>query len=375
MKVLIASGIYPPDIGGPATYAKILVSELSNRGDKATVLTYGKQDKPSVYGISRGIPKGIRHLLYFIKVIILSFSHDKVLALDATSAGLPVALASIITRKAYAVRIVGDYAWEQGIQRFGVHELLDDFLKLEYGGSISSLRKIQRFVVRNSTKVIVPSAYLKDVVSSWKTTTGDIEIIPNSISYVNIPDKNIARDKLKLTGLVILTVGRLVKWKGHDMLIRLMSELYEEHGATLVIAGDGPERQILEDISRHARSKTAVIFAGTLSKTELAEYIAAADIFVLNTAYEGFSHVLLEIMLSGLPVITTLAGGNKEIVRDGENALVARYNDKKEWVNAITKLSNDERLREKLSKNAKGDAAKYTTSSMITKTQKLLHDL
>ena len=63
MRILIATGIYPPDIGGPATYSSLLVRELTARGHFVDVVTYGPA------GVSREIPKGIRHIIYFFKCL------------------------------------------------------------------------------------------------------------------------------------------------------------------------------------------------------------------------------------------------------------------------------------------------------------------
>jgi len=106
-----------------------------------------------------------------------------------------------------------------------------------------------------------------------------------------------------------------------------------------------------------------------VSKVTLNEYLAVADLFLLNTAYEGFSHQIIEAWSAGLPVVTTLAGGNREIIKDGENALVAAYNQPQEWQVAIEKVLRNQTLRSRLINEGKKSAGFYTISRMITETE------
>ncbi len=102
MRILIATGIFPPDIGGPATYSKLLFDELPKRGFEVDVLSFGEVRK---------FPKIVRHFIYFLKVLSLGRKSDIIFVQDPVSVGLPVCIASKILRKKFALKIVGDYAW------------------------------------------------------------------------------------------------------------------------------------------------------------------------------------------------------------------------------------------------------------------------
>ncbi len=108
MRLLIATPLYPPDVGGPATYAKILEETLPSRGIAVTVVSFGSV---------RHLPSGVRHLRYFLNVLSVARKADIVLALDPVSVGLPALLAVRLLRKRFAVKVVGDFAWEQYMQR------------------------------------------------------------------------------------------------------------------------------------------------------------------------------------------------------------------------------------------------------------------
>jgi len=92
-RTLIVTGIFPPDSGGPASYAQALASRLSSAGQKVSVLTYADRwrlggQSYQVVTVWRGWPRLWRHFLYFIKTLKLARSADKILALSAVNAGI-----------------------------------------------------------------------------------------------------------------------------------------------------------------------------------------------------------------------------------------------------------------------------------------------
>ena len=377
MKILLATGIFPTDIGGPATYAATLVPELTRRGHAVTVLTYGKKNKENIpYAlivVPRSYPKGIRHVLYFIKALFLSWKAERVFLLDAAGAGFPGALAAVLMRRKIILRVVGDYAWEQGMQRFGVEDLLDDFLQKKYGFFVWILRRVQVFVARRAKRIIVPSKYLKSVVEQWGIEGEKISIVFNSVSLPEALSREEARRRINISGTVLLSAGRFVPWKGFRMLIELMPELLKKYGALfLVIIGDGPERRALEQVRDQTGVGERVLFPGVVEKGALGAYMAAADVFLLNTAYEGFSHQIVEAMAFGVPVVTTAAGGNREILEHEENALVVSYNEKKEWEQAIAHLLEDPLIGKKIAANGRKSAKQFSIERMVAETESLL---
>lgn len=371
MKILIATGIYPPDIGGPATYTKTIAHAFADKGHDVVVVTYGnvRQDNStfSLVAVSRTLPKGLRHILYFLKILRHGASSDIIFAQDPVSAGFPAALAAMILRKRFIIKIVGDYAWEQARLRYGVSDLLDDFLKKRYGWRVEFLRKVERWTASRAHHVIVPSKYLENIVKTWGIEV-DVRVIPNSVERFELPDRETARRKLGFTNTVILSVGRLVPWKGFEFLISLVPELRKKHDISLVILGDGPLKGLLDRI----KPSQFVLLPGAVSTPILREYLAASDIFALDTTYEGFSHQLIEALHAGLPIITTDAGGNKEIIEDGTNGLLISANDRTMWLEAFDKLLSDSYLREKFKMSGAKILNEYSSESMAAKTLHIL---
>ncbi len=145
MKILIATGIFPPEIGGPATYAAFLANDLTRRGDTVKVLPFREV---------RMYPRALRHVVYFVRVLFESYGVDVIFTQDPVSTGIPVVAAAFLMNKKVVMRVAGDYAWEQSVQRYGITESIDDFQKKEYEGMTKVLKKLQTFAVKRADVVI-----------------------------------------------------------------------------------------------------------------------------------------------------------------------------------------------------------------------------
>lgn len=124
-------------------------------------------------------------------------------------------------------------------------------------------------------------------------------------------DRDAIRDELGLEGFVLLSVGHLVPVKGHELAIGAMQLLPD---ATLMLAGDGPERSRLETLARELGVERRVRFLGAVPQTELVRYYNAADALVLASSREGWANVLLEAMACGTPVVASRVWGTPEVV-------------------------------------------------------------
>lgn len=358
--VLIVTGLFPPEIGGPATYSKILSDDLPAHGFEVKILPFKTV---------RHYPPVIRHLVFSWQVWQQAKGAEVVYAMDPVSVGLPVMLACFFGRRSYWLKIVGDYAWEQGCQRAGVEDSLDVFSirRGGYGGLVWIFKKIQTAVAKKAKRIVVPSFYLKKVVGNWGIDTDKIDVVYNAFEGDNLElQKDRQRSELGFNGQIIVSVGRLVPWKGFDTLIEVMPRILINYPlAELLIIGDGPEEKILKEKIEQAELKTKVKLLGRLAQSELFKYVAAADVFVLNTAYEGFSHQLLEVMSLGTPVVTTRIGGNPELIKDGQSGLLFEYNNREEIIKAVEKILGDKILADKLIVEARQTARGFTRSRMV----------
>jgi glycosyltransferase involved in cell wall biosynthesis len=381
-RLLIATGVYAPDIGGPASYARALGTRLAAKDVQITVLTYSsvrsfKGDSSVPFAVRRvwtRLPWGLRHAIFFLYALVYARSADGVLLLNAGTAGVPATVAARIWKRPTIVRIVGDYAWEIAVQTGKTFLMIDDFQKSAKTGRIARLDRMQKWVARHAHAIIVPSEYLGDLVARWGITKEKIHVIYNG---VDLPKSGLAKEEARkqigVAGNIIVSCGRLAPWKGFRMLIKIMPQLLQVNQfVRLVIVGDGGDMPMLTSVVRNLGLERKVFLVGRKSHQELATYLAAADMFVLNTGYEGFSHQVLEAMVAGIPVITTSVGGNREVIMQGQNGLMVRYNDEFNLVEAIKTVWRQPELTEQLVANGYHTVAAFSVEKMFAQSVELL---
>ncbi len=348
-KLLVATGIYPPDIGGPATYTVLLEKELPSRGFAVDHLAFTD---------FRKLPKLVRHFWYFWNCFWKSGRFDFVYAQDPVSVGLPSLLAARLRGRKFFIRVAGDYAWEQSAQRFGVKDSIDDFQKKKYGWKVEMLRRVQKFVVGRADLVITPSNYFRKLVGGWIKNPEKVHTIYNGIEL----KEGISAVR---NSKMLMTVGRLVPWKGFDFLIELMNEP-EMKGYKLVIIGNGPDIARLEQLVKNLKLEGSVELLGEISREKmLKDYLMNAGIFILNTSFESFSFAIVEAMNNRLPVIATNVGSIPELIRNEEEGLLVEPNNKQQILEAIKKIRTDADFRERISSAAKNKAGEFSISRTV----------
>lgn len=361
IKILIATGLYAPEIGGPATYVAMLEEHLPRRGIDLMVMPFSQVRK---------YPKMIRHFIYAIKLYSASREADAIYALDPVSVGLPAMLVARLTGKNLYLRIAGDYAWEQGQSRFGVTDSLDEFVSKkheDYSVPVQVLRQLERKVARAAKRIVVPSDYMKGVVAKWGIREEKIVRIYSAVHPLPFSKKTEPQEESSNEAkAIIVTAGRLVPWKGIATLIDVIKDLKEKGRIVkLIVAGDGPLRESLENKIKSEDLQDQVTLAGRLDKSELAETIRSADVFILNTEYEGLSHQLLEVMDTGVPVITTDVGGNPELIENHMSGLLVSFDDKDALAGAVLNVLDNKELRVRFVQNARLKLADFTETKVI----------
>lgn len=369
MKITIATGLYPPEIGGPATYAAMLEKDLPPRGIEVVTVPFGWV---------RHYPKIIRHFIYAWKLWQNSRQADFIYALDPISVGLPATLVSRIRRLPLLVRLGGDYAWEQGRVRFGLTETLDEYLEQTNSRpwQVKIFAKLQTFVVSKAKQVIVPSEYLKSVVMKWGIEENKIKVIYSALYPLEVSaSREVLREELSYSHPTIVSAGRLVPWKGFAGLIEVVSKLQDQYpDISLIIIGDGEERHRLQELVAELKLTGRVRFMGSLTKDALGAAIKAADVFVLNTAYEGLSHQLIEVMDVGTPIVTTRAGGNAELITDGVNGFLVEFDNVEELSEAISRVLNHPESRERIVQTARGRSKQFAKETVVNEIETLLRN-
>ena len=369
LSVLVVTGIFPPDIGGPATYLPLLCGEMVRRGNSVRVVTLSDLPQASaatspfpVLRIRRGRFLPWRMLL----TVFLLWRHGRRTDLLFVNGLIVEAmLANIFLGKPLVQKIVGDWAWERSTNKGWVDDRIEEFQSRRHSLRIEALKRLRSLAVRRANAVIVPSRYLARLVAGWGVSQNKIVVIHNAVESPRTTPSTLP---LK-TQIKIITVGRLVPWKYVDGLIEALVRCAD---AGLVIIGDGPERFRLEELVRSLGLSERVYFAGQRSQEETSALMSACDLFALNSSYEGFPHVVLEAMAAGLPVVATAVGGTPEIVRDGSNGVLIPPANGDRLAQAVMDLMVSVAERQRLADGAKRTARLFSCSDMVEKTTLVL---
>jgi len=373
-KILIATGIYPPDIGGPATMLQYIAKSLSENGFEIKVLTYTNSTPKGDDNIIRVPKKGSRFfssLSYFLKMLKMSRWADVVYVTDIYSVGYFAYLIKKITGKKYIVRFAGDSAWEIATSNGWTNDYIVDFQKNNYGSRIEALKKRRKKILVGADKVIAVSNFLANVAEMIGVKKEKISVIYNSVDFVDIGGGKIKEIKNKFGqgSKIIVTACRLMPWKGVDGIIKVLPKLIKKIGnINFLVLGDGQELENLKKLTSEIRMTDNVYFLGRISRDDIMDYFGVADLFVLNTNYEGLSHTILEAMKAGTPVVATNVGGNPEVIEDGKDGLLVDYNNEEELLEAMSKVLSDEVLADTISKNAKEKLKKFDWNETVGKT-------
>lgn len=320
MRVCLITGIFPPDIGGPATYVPRIASALVDRGHRVSLIslsdTPGHDDSRypfSVQRILRSQPKFLRVPRTVRAITAVARDSDLIFANGLFTES---AIAAKLTRKSLVVKVVGDWAWERSVNAGLTGDALDEFQQRRYGLRIEALKWLRAAVTRQANIVFTPSHYLRRIVAGWGVSENRLLVIYNALE----PQEEVEPASLPtFSGSTVLTIGRLVPWKGINRLIKVVAGL---PNVRLVVVGDGPQRKALQTLARELEFYDRIIFTGSVPSSQIAGYLQAADVFVLNSTYEGLPHIVLEALQAGLPVIATDAGGTSEIVHHQVNGIL-----------------------------------------------------
>jgi N-acetyl-alpha-D-glucosaminyl L-malate synthase BshA len=216
-----------------------------------------------------------------------------------------------------------------------------------------------RFIVKNSDAITVNSTYMKQqLLSVDPDSVQKIQVIPMGVDLEKYQKVDISDVKQKFgTNHIILSVGRLIDWKGTIHLIDAMPMVLQHNPNTLLlIIGSGPEKEHLVQRTHELSLEEKVKFLGKVNDDDLVAYYHVADVFVLPSVNksgktEGLGVVLLEAMASGCPVIGSNVGGIPDIITDCENGFVVPERDSIQLAERIVRLLLDTELRETFRKN------------------------
>lgn len=355
-----------------------LARSLEDNGFEIKILTYSEKGgkEKNVTKIKKGSP--LSYPNYFLTMLFLSFWADAIYATDTYSVGYFAYLIKKITGKKYILRFAGSGAWETAINKGWTSDYILDFHERIYDGKIEKIKKRIKKVIVGADKIIAVCRFLESLAEKIGADKRNIKMIYNSIDFMKtqpIPEMELKK-KFGADSKLILYFGRLVPWKGVDAIIEIMPRLIERLGNIhFLILGDGPEKENLKSQISKLKIGGNVHLLGKIGHNKIAGYLREADLFVLNTNYEGMSHAIMEAMSAGTPVVTTNVGGNPELINNGEEGILTGYNRKEELLSAIIKILSDDEFRKTISINAKKKLEEFKWADNIKKTTQLLKEI
>lgn len=365
--LFVATGIFHPEPGGPATYLHEILPALQSRGWDVRLQTYGTGETDSYpYPVLR-VPRQTYplRLLNYARAARASLKWADVVYTHTID--LPL----IGKTAPRVIKIVGDQAWERCIRKGWVSpaEDIDTFQHKSYNGLVAQQKRSRSNQVRRMDSVIVPSDYLKQMVQGWGIPPERIHVVYNALPAMQ-DDRLSQVEARQLHGLgygpLLLAAGRLEPWKGIQHIIAALKHVPD---VQLLIAGDGPMREQWQAMAQSLGAR--VQFLGRLRRSVLYEYMAAADYFMLYSGYEGLPHSVLESLRVGTPVIASQKGGNVEVVQHGVNGLLVPYVDVKALAATIeTAFITGQRAA--LAQNAHIDPARFSFDNMVSQTDAIL---
>jgi glycosyltransferase involved in cell wall biosynthesis len=369
--VLVVSGIWPPDVGGPASHAPEVADFLRGRGHDVEVMTTAASAPPgAAYPISwvpRSLPRGIRHARA-VQLIRERAACSEVVY--TTGMFGRSSLGAVAARRPYVVKLTSDPAFERSRRLGLVDGDIDSFQGRRAGPRVALLCAARNAEVRRAAHVFTPSAYLRELTISWGVAPSRVSVLPNPAPVLpRLRPREELQRELGLNGATLAFAGRLTAQKA---LARTLEAVAAAEGVRLIIAGEGPERDVLEARSRELGLAERVRFLGARPRREVMELFHAADATILSSSWENFPHTVVEALAVGTPVLAMEAGGVAEVVRDEVNGLLVPAGDTTALARAIRRFFSDAELRERLRAAAAASVSRFAADGILAELESTL---
>jgi glycosyltransferase involved in cell wall biosynthesis len=352
VRLLLASYNYPPSIGGVERQSHLLARGLMLRGHQVRVIAARLPGFPAaeevdsirIQRVSAGSGSRWQKMATYVAGMLLATRQsgawaDVIHVQQVLYPAAAMALLASAYRKPLVVTNAGsgDFGGVQLMRRLPLGRLsLGLIARAAYGVSLNA----------EMTHEMQDAGFRR-----LRQIPNGVELPPETTPEMRM----MARQNLGIDGLMVLYVGRLEQEKGVDLLIRAWQQV-EVPGVKLIIVGDGPERDSFARLARSAPGQRAIDLAGPT--TDVRTYFQAADLFVLPSRSEGISYALLEAMASGLAVVATDVGGNREVICDASVGTLVRPLDPPALTEAVTRLLLSQEIRK-----ANGAAARAHVQS------------
>jgi len=244
------------------------------------------------------------------------------------------------------------------------------------------IRLAERTLARVTDRILVLSPQQqREIEGRFRIAPrGRVSIVPLGLElqpFLNLPSQPdpSARTRLGIPAdaFALGYVGRIVPIKNVTLLVEAFANLEPSH-ATLLIAGDGTERQIVEEFAASRGVSGRVRFLGWCS--DLPAFYSAVDAVALSSRNEGTPVALIEAMAAARPVVGTRVGGVPDLVTDGETGLLVESGNSRDLSEALARLAADPLLRTRLGSAARESVrTAYTVERLVADLERIYTEL
>jgi len=338
MNILITVGIFPPDIGGPASFVPKISNFLIENGHNVKIICLAEvehnytEDNLDVTRIKRSNSLPIRWIKTIYEIVKNGKKSDLIFV---NGLGVESAIANLLLKKQLIRKIVGDPVWERAYNQKKTNETFDEFQSNKHSFLIEVQKLLRNWSINSAEIVITPSNHLKSFVSELGFGNKILKI-NNGVDITDIKKTDVHKADINL-----LIISRLVIQKNINIVIEAM-ELLDNKNVKLSIVGEGGESSKLESVINDLNLQNRVQLLGKIDNNRISQFLLTADIFIQASDYEGLPHSVLEAINYEVPILSTEAGGCKDLLNDGERGFIIPIPpDKKIIAENITFIINN----------------------------------
>jgi len=217
--------------------------------------------------------------------------------------------------------------------------------------SILQLRGLRSICNKADLIIAVSNSVKKFLTAKIVSDKDKVVVIPNAVEISDVEPKIIRRPGRDKAGLLIGTIGALLRQKGQIYLVRAMQRIVQSLPKTkLEIIGTGPDKELLQKEINRLGLEAKIQLLG--EQKNVKKFVKDWDLFVLPSLSETFGLVVLEAMETGIPVVATSVGGLPEIIKNGQTGVLVPPADPEHLSKAILWLLAQKCDRERLAKSA-----------------------
>tara|TARA_X000001036_G_scaffold233085_1_gene217663 strand:- start:1255 stop:2391 length:1137 start_codon:yes stop_codon:yes gene_type:complete len=318
MNILITVGIFPPDIGGPASFVPKISDFLIDNGHDVTIICLSEvgnnhiEDNLNVVRIKRSNSLPIRWIKTIYQIVKNGKKSDLIFV---NGLGIESTIANLLLKKQLVRKIVGDPVWERAYNQQRTSESFDEFQNNKHSFLIEVQKLIRNWTINSAEIVVTPSNHLKSFVSEIGFSNKVLRIN----NGVDITD--IKRSSVQKADIHLIVISRLVVQKNINIVIEAI-KLLDNKNLKLSIIGEGGEFSRLETLIHDLNLQNRVNLLGKIDNNRISQFLLTADIFIQASDYEGLPHSLLEAINYEVPILSTEAGGCKDLLSDGERGFI-----------------------------------------------------